>query len=519
LPVGFRDNQSGCAVSIEFLTQNFILIYFLYGLAFFSMGLAVLLEASQQSELRLARALGPLALFGLMHGVHEWGEMFQRIIALTSDYHPAPDQEALRLVWLVTSFNALAVFGLMLTAPESSAPGQRRMLLFGLPFGLTVLWALGIPLLRPQAANVDAWLVAVDVWGRYTLGIPAALLACWGLVRQQHWFREHGLESFGRDSLWAAVAFGWYGVIGQAFTPPSYIFPSTVLNSTLFLQLFGIPVELFRGGMAALAAFFVIRSLRAFEVKRQEQLANLQAARLQEVERREALRGDLLRQVVSAQEAERQRIARELHDETGQSLTGLSLGLRSLRSSLRSDPALAERNAQELETLAVRAIDELRRFVSDLRPAQLDDLGLVPALRWYCQEVQARAGLQVECEVPAGRVTLPAEVSTVLFRIAQEALTNIVRHAQARRVTVRLHLSTEDARLFVQDDGRGFDPQAMLAAHAPRRAWGLVGMQERAALVGGFFQVTSAPGQGAEVLAVIPLPPAQEQPHETTARG
>ena len=505
-------------MSLELLTHNFILIYFLYGLAFFAMGLAVLLEASQQSEMRLARALRPLALFGLMHGVHEWGEMFQRIIALTSDYHPAPDQEALRLIWLVTSFNALAVFGLMLIVPETSKPLERRMVLVGLPFGLTVVWAAGIPLLRPLAASMDAWVGAVDVWGRYTLGLPAALLACWGLVRQQHFFREQGLVSFGRDSLWAAVAFGWYGVIGQAFTQPSYIFPSTVLNSDLFLQLFGIPVELFRGALAALAAFFVIRSLRAFEVERQQRMSSLQAARLHEVERREALRGDLLRQVVRAQEAERQRIARELHDETGQSLTGLSLGLRSLRSSLRTDPAVAERNAQELEALAVRALDELRRFVSDLRPAQLDDLGLVPALRWYCQEVEARSSLAVEFEAPAaGRALLPPEVSTVLFRIGQEALTNIMRHAQARHVTVRLHISDEDARLFVHDDGRGFEPAQVLAPQTPRRAWGLVGMQERAALVGGYFQVTSAVGQGSEVLAVIPLPKAQEMPHEAAA--
>jgi signal transduction histidine kinase len=385
------------------------------------------------------------------------------------------------------------------------------------PLVLTVVWFSGVPLLRAAAPTVEAWLAAADVWARYTLGIPAGLLAAWGLVRQQRAFREQGLVRFGRDSLWAAVAFGWYGVFGQLFTRPSLVFPSSFLNSDLFLHLFGIPVELLRATMATVAAVFVIRSLRAFEVERAGQLNELQQAHLRDVERREALRGDLLRQIVTAQEAERQRIARELHDETGQSLTALGLGLRSITSTLDTDPALAARRARELEALAGRALAELRRLVSDLRPSQLDDLGLVAALRWYAQELEARAGITVRLETQGGRVTLAPEMSTVLFRIAQEALTNVVRHAGAGCATVRLSVLDAELRLSVADDGCGFEPERVLAPQRGRAAWGLVGMQERAALVGGCLSVASVSGRGTEVTVVIPLERHPDGQNETAA--
>ncbi|MBI3363239.1 MAG: sensor histidine kinase [Chloroflexi bacterium] len=499
----------------DFFAQNIILIYFLYGLAFFSMGLAVLLESGKASEIRLARALLPLGVFGLMHGVHEWGEMFQKILAITSDYRPLPDQEALRLLWLVVSFAALVVFGMMLIVDSNDPIRSRKVWL--VPVVLTIVWLGGVPLLRAVAPTTDDWLAAADVWARYTLGIPAGVLAAWGLVRQQRSFREQGLVRFGRDSLWAAVAFGWYGVFGQFFTRPSVMFPSTFLNTDLFLHLFGIPVQLFRAAMATVAAVFVIRSLRAFEVERARRLGELQEAQLRESERREALRRDLLRQIVTAQEAERQRIARELHDETGQALTALGLGLRSIKSNLKTDPALAERHAAELEALAGRALDDLRHVVSDLRPSQLDDLGLVAALRWYAQEVEARTGMAVQLETRGPRPTLTPELNTVLFRIAQEALTNVVRHARATHAVLRLFFDESEVSLEVVDDGQGFEPEQVFAAGPGRKPWGLIGMQERATLVGGECRVMSAIGHGTEVMVVVPTGTSPNGKDKTTA--
>jgi signal transduction histidine kinase len=490
----------------DFLARNIVAVYFLYGLAFFTMGVAVLLESGRSSELRLVRALRPLALFGLLHGAHEWGDMFARIFALTSNYSLSPDELILRHIWLVTSFIMLAIFGMQLLVPEGEAGGRpRRGLVWQVPLGLVLLWLVGLPLLWAVVPARADWLAAIDVWARYVIGIPASLLAAWGLVRQQHAFRAQGLASFGRDSLWAAVAFGWYGLVGQLFVSRSVIFPSMFLNSELFLQLFDVPVQLFRAATAMAAAFFVVRFLRAFEVERARRLRELQAAQLHAVQQREQLRRDLLRQIVTAQEAERQRIARELHDETGQALTGLGLGLRAVKTMLCAENEPAARHVEELEAMAGSALDELRRVVADLRPSHLDDLGLIPALRWYTQEIEARSGVRVRLEAQPPPLPLRPELNTVLFRIVQEALSNVVRHAQAREAMVHLTATPEALYLTVSDDGRGFAPEPVFAPQRGRQAWGLLGMQERAALVGGELTVNSAAGRGTTIGVVVPL--------------
>jgi signal transduction histidine kinase len=265
-------------------------------------------------------------------------------------------------------------------------------------------------------------------------GLPGATLACTGLIVQQREFRRAGMAQFGQDSLWAAVAFGWYGLAGQIFTRPSALPPSHILNSVLFMDVLGFPVQLFRAAAAVVVAIFVLRFLRAFEVETQREIAELQAARLEEAQRREVVHRELLRRVVGAQEAERQRVARELHDETGQSLTALGLGLRGVTNILRQDADKAENNLRMLEGLVARSLDELQRLISDLRPSHLDDLGLPAALRWYTNEIQNRLPLKVNVEISGEPRELPAELKTAIFRVAQEALTNVIKHSDASNV-------------------------------------------------------------------------------------
>jgi signal transduction histidine kinase len=169
-------------------------------------------------------------------------------------------------------------------------------------------------LLLPVGKNQT---LAADVYTRYSLAIPGAALTVWGLLVQRRKFFQAGMSGFGRDVSLAALAFGLYGGIGQLFASPSAIFPSPYINAEVFLRWFGFPIQVFRAAMACLAAVFIIRSLRAFEVesrRREEKLRDEQGA---EQHRLEELRSELLHRTVQAQESERQRIARELHDETG----------------------------------------------------------------------------------------------------------------------------------------------------------------------------------------------------------
>lgn len=233
-----------------------------------------------------------------------------------------------------------------------------------------------------------------------------------------------------------------------------------------------------------------------------------------QAQEREQVLGELLHQVVGAQEAERRRIARELHDATGQSLTAISLGLRGVEGYLTQitpadDPRVLIHQVKELRSFGQNALGELRNIISDLRPPQLDDLGLAAALRWYIQGYEQRRQISVRFNVEGDDSMLPAEYRTVLFRIAQEALTNTAKHADAENVEITLQITSLEALLDVRDDGRGFDPQLLNKLENERPAgWGLLGMRERAMLLGGHCVIDTAPGTGTHLLITVPLPEA-----------
>jgi len=223
----------------------------------------------------------------------------------------------------------------------------------------------------------------------------------------------------------------------------------------------------------------------------------LENARLHE-ERMAILRQQLA-QVTAAQEEERRRIARELHDGVGPALASLNIRLRTARKLLERDHHPAAEEIEELAELSQANIQDIRRLIYDLRPAVLDELGLVPALREYLARCQQEHGLAIEFTADEGE-RLPAPVETALFRISQEALNNVVRHAQARRVEVAMIRDRGGVTLRIADDGRGFDPEAP----RPGTHLGLWSMRERVEQLGGRFEVESTPGRGTKLTIIIP---------------
>ncbi|HZQ64706.1 MAG TPA: GAF domain-containing sensor histidine kinase [Gaiellaceae bacterium] len=226
------------------------------------------------------------------------------------------------------------------------------------------------------------------------------------------------------------------------------------------------------------------------------------------VELSERVARDTLRRVLEAQELERRRLARELHDETGQALTSILLGLKSIRSA--SSDEEAERAEAELRELVVQALQDVRSLAVELRPSALDDFGLVPALERLTATFAERSGIRAAVQASLGEERLPPEVETVLYRLVQEALTNVVKHAGAGRVSIVLARREDGVSTVIEDDGRGFAP-----AEVREDALGLVGMRERLALVGGTLTVESAPLAGTSLVAFVPLrsaavPPAAE---------
>ncbi|HSG43379.1 MAG TPA: sensor histidine kinase [Anaerolineales bacterium] len=472
-----------------------VAIYLLYGLAFFSMGLLVALEGGRSSDIRLRRALRPLAGFGILHAIHEWIEMF----VLMGHLENNSILWAIKLSILSFSFISLAAFGSFLLANSEIS---RRLILL-IPIGLETIWVFGLYNFLGRYSDLALWEI-VDVWTRYTLAMPSALLTSIGLVAQQRAFRRSGLIRFGRDALWAAVAFGWYGLFGQLFTHPTSLFPSNVINSEVFSEIFGFPVQLFRAVMAGAASVFVIRFLRAFQVETEAKIAQLQQEQLQESQKRENQRAELFRRIVAAQESERQRIARDLHDETGQSLTAIGMGLRGLSSNLKTRKQNSSGTLHKLETLTADSLKELQRLISDLRPSHLDDLGLSAALRWYTNRIQEDTSIKIRVDILGDEQEMDDAARITIFRIIQEALNNIIKHSQADHVNIHIGYEPKKVRINVRDNGIGFDLDVVKMERARRPSLGLAGMEERAALLGGTVSISSRPGYGTEVEAIIP---------------
>ncbi len=683
----------------RYLAENLVLVYFVYGLAFFGLGLALTLACSRSANLRFMKAIRPLAGFGYLHGIHEWIDMFQLIRRQTTGIEPSTTEEIVRLVVLTGSYSLLLAFSAVLVEERETA-SWRTVVIEGGPL---LLWgAAAIFVLQQPDLSLHEQLLRIDVLARYCLGIPGAVLASVALLAQQRTFREARVVQFGRDLVWCATAFLLYGLIGQVFVRPSGLPPSNVVNSEMFMAWFGFPVQMFRATMAVAIALFMMRVLLSFELNNLRRLDAAHAAEMeaqrrtlalerrareveevhadelrrqarelallldlsnqlatpeelptrlaralrqvvsnlpfsdagmillagrpgakatvaaatgfaaaddptpdaaaaedlglacveaqlavcdhedgarisfnldgilvgeecwyypsatktialpllsresllgavvlaratsngtrleladlrllagvaqqmalsiengrlyQDAQAREKMLADLHFQVVRAQEAERQRIARDLHDATGQSLTAIALALRGYESSLAEQGLSGQGDLSTIRTFANEALTELRRIIADLRPPQLDDFGLASALRWYVGTFQERhPELTVQLHLPRTMPRLAQEVETLLFRIVQEGLTNVAKHAVALSVVVDVQACDDSLCIEIEDDGRGFDVDATWAD--AQTGWGLLGIRERTQLLGGTVTIDSVIGQGTRVRVSIPV--------------
>jgi signal transduction histidine kinase len=306
------------------------------------------------------------------------------------------------------------------------------------------------------------------------------------------------------------------------------------VNTTLFIEVFGFPVQLLRTIAAGTVAVFTVRALRLFELERQRQLEELSQARAEaqrrlneEVAEQERLRGELLRQTVLAQEEERRHIARELHDETSQAMTALSWKLAAVEQALPDSHGEGHNEVhgriKDLRHLTEQVMNNLRQLTARLRPAVLDELGLVPALITYGDECSAHFPFTVNVQVTGARRRLPTEVETTLYRIAQEAITNVAKHAQANQAAIQLHFDEQEVALSIRDDGVGMDVETARRAAACGKGWGLAGIYERVRAVEGNVDIRSSPGAGTHLSVRVPAPQLgdKEIVHEpdTTASG
>jgi signal transduction histidine kinase len=487
------------------LDLGLLFIFFIYGLSFFGMGIAMALESGRSPALAEARLLRPLALFGILHGVHEWLEFFvvqSSLLGISTPFSIA----WVRLGILAASFLALLTYGIQ------SYRGAERSSIW-MVSGLTILCLYSVTILVSaflSLSNIraDEIVRLIDALVRYLLAVPGALLAAQALRFEAIQLKQQNRQQIAKNLTWAALAFTLYGLT-QIFVPHLDMFPANIINGEIFYALTGIPHQAIRTVMAIMITLSLLRAAQLVEKERQSEVVQANQERLTAFQQQGTLRRNLLRHIVRAQEDERARIARELHDETAQTLTAFSLELATLQTMLKRQKN-ASLKVDGLQNLSRSLSQGLYRLVHDLRPAQLDDLGLEPTLKYLLEQDFRPKGLVVDFELEGSARRVDPLAETVLFRVAQEALNNITRHAQTQRARVRLKFEKEEVTLMVIDQGQGFDISQSFSAP---RGWGLAGMRERVESLGGEFHLSSSPGWGTTIEAVVPLNGKQGEEH------
>ena len=495
---------------LNFPQLNYLLMYFIYGLAFFSMGLAMALEGSRSPDVAEATLLKPLAVFGILNAISQWLE----IIILPGVWREIAIPKPLllaKLLFLTLSFAALTAFGV-----QAYRPARRQIaasLYVSLGFILLFFIAIGINHIIPWKTPPNC-LRCADAIARYLLALPGAMLAALALKNHalKHKATNASLAGSYRLAAWGFALFG----LTQIFPARAEVYPAPFINAELFQDITGMPIQL----VSTLLALFTMGSLihashlaekgRRLELHQaqQEKLAALEQVQNELLKRRE-LRKDLVRHIVLAQEEERSRISRELHDDTAQILTAASLNMAALKTVVGDNPK-AMILLQRSQDLCQEMSQALYRMVHDLRPAQLDDFGLVPALRHLTEEKWFSRKIAIAFEATGEQRRVDPMIETALFRVAQEALTNVLRHANTDTASLRILFEKEQVTLTVQDRGTGFSPGLK------GRGFGLAGISERVELINGRLEIDSAPGKGTTITVVAPARPHRVLPLAAT---
>jgi len=440
-------------------TANHEIIYFVYGLVFFVLGLAIALQSRHSSRLDLARNLTWLAAFGFLHAFNEWGDLFIPIQATYLSPEVILVLNYLHLLLLATSFACLFEFGAALL--ESIRP---RKWLHILAAGLFVVWGIIVFIpLRMRLSDFTTWFNTSGALARYFIGLPGGLLAAYAL-------RNHTLQHIApfevpqivRALEAAGITMALYALAAGLIVAPVNFFPGNWLNTDTFTRYLIVPPQLVRALLGLIIAATTIRVLEIFDVETSRQIESM---------KQKQLLAD-----------ERERIARELHDGTIQKVYTAGLLVRSAQNLAEQETPLAGRLATAVGVLD-DAIGDLRQNLSELHAPVQSQEPLKSKLEKLVTDPRFSSLVDVvlDLDLPGSDV-LPPERCAQVLAIVQETMANSVRHARARHITVTARRPGERLRLAIQDDGIGI-PSDVIEGHGMRN------MRDRAALLHGHLAV------------------------------
>ncbi len=423
----------------EFFRLNREIILFVYGLGFFILGFAIILQVQQSSRLELARSLRWLAAFGITHALNEWGDLFIPIQARYLNPIVVKFLLVIQLILLAVSFACLFEFGLSVLRPFNGAGWLR-----GVPAIILAIWALmTFFILLPVTSNLGTWGRNANALARYFIGFPGGALAAYGLrVHAIRRIKPLNVPIIYRTLRVAGVSLGIYAVLGGLIPPPVNFFPGNILNTETFEQIFGIPAIIFRTMISVLIAVFVIRSLEVFSLESQRKIEELEQ-----------------RQIINAEHG---RLARELHDGAIQKVYTAGLLVESAARLTKPETELGLRLERSV-TVLNDAIADLRQNLAELNHSDnlSTEMSLTQLLRQLAEDphYNTLVNISLDLKLPDERLLSPVQIGHVIA-IINEALANIVRHAKARNVSIQAQDLGDKLQVSIKDDGIGFSPNA-----------------------------------------------------------
>jgi signal transduction histidine kinase len=449
----------------DFLDINRSIIYFMYGLVFFILGFAIILQTRRRSRLELARSLRWLAAFGMVHGLYEWGELFIPIQAAYLDLQAVRILELLQLILLAGSYSFLMEFGFALLHLD-----KRRVWSHWLTAFLFTGWLIvTLSMIPPEITNERLWRYPSNAFARYFIGFPGGLLAAYGLRRHTLLrIKQLNVPRIVLTLQIAGITLGIYALLGGLIPPPVDFFPGNTLNRVTFTDFIGVPPLIFRSLTGLILAITFVRALEIFDVET--------ARRIEELEQRHILT------------AERERLARDLHDGAIQKV--YTAGLLVESASRLADPKSEIGSRLEKSVLVLNdAIADLRRNLSELHADSTDSVESLPsALRQIASNPNYASLVNIKLEIILPEdATLPPIRSSHVLAIVNEALANTVRHAQAKNVEIQAQDLDRHLHIVIRDDGVGFPAE-------PKAGYGLRNMRDRTRLLNGNLSFTNDKG-------------------------
>ncbi|AOY76239.1 sensor histidine kinase [Clostridium formicaceticum] len=452
---------------------EYVILFFIYGLAFFSMGISALQQKEMKiSNFQLLKSIRYLGIFGVTHGITEWVIML-RIIGIYAEFD-------FRLFLIQISLNTLS-FAFLLIFGMRLLKGTNQLTKTSyIPMVLFLIWTAAVVYSMYLHDDYKFWFPFYSALGRYFLGFPATLITAFALLKESKTMNSLKLKKIALNYKGMAFCFIIYGVLAGILVGEKNFFPANVINKELFYRIFGFPVELGRGITAVIVTLLFIQAIDIFRWEANEKIIQLTKMQLINNERR--------------------KLAREIHDGIIQNLfaTGLQVeNLLEIESNLEHEKKLVEIKSNLNDT-----IDQIRNFMAKMVTKRIEIEDLKASLLELIHQFRKISDLDITFHYNIPAVVLgylSPDKSTHIYYIVQEALYNVCKHAEATKVKVKLASDLNTVIVSVQDNGKGFKTDAVYNG----KNYGIISMKERAAMIHGSVTIDST-SRGVKVLLTVP---------------